>query len=211
MDWLKAVDWQLLCTVGDGFRKFAPVEGDTTPIQRRPHLALILDKGSDDFCATWFLLFQEKLRVSPTFDPLHSPWRELDLAMNECRLKSSMLLSIVAHNLEYGPYDGAAFFEKMKETSRELVQLINRDDRFFRDLWPRIAAEQGLDEFSVDDMDSFLSGLPEAEWLRAKGPRVCTSHWGTWCEAHLWRRQFSRFRKNSRSADCFVFLPRGSW
>lgn len=119
--------------------------------------------------------------MTPVFDPFHSPWRELDGVMNECGLKSSMLLSSVSHNLEFGPWDGQAFHQALVDAAKELENLCDANDPILSYVWPRICKDRGIDEDDAEAKDAFITSLSAAEWLQAKGPRVCTSRWGTWC------------------------------
>ena len=64
-DWILGVDHQLQTLIGKGLSAFEPRKYDVVPVDKRLHLAVCLDKGSDGFCGTWFLLFMLKVRLSP--------------------------------------------------------------------------------------------------------------------------------------------------
>ena len=192
--WCKGLDWQLQTMVGKGLSRYAQQDGDVRRVEQRPFLSVCLDKGSDGWCATWFLVNECKLRMMPFWDPFHGPWNDVNTAMDECGLKSSMLLSTIAHNLEYGPFDGQAFHRKMCETAEELKSLMNVNDPLLQYLWPKICAEMGYEESQFEDKLQFLENLPTHEFLRVKGPRVCSSRWGTWCEADSFRAPYHHAR-----------------
>lgn len=81
---------------------------------------LCLDKGSDGFAAVWALLNKFQVRCSPFFDPMHTPWRSLDVWMQGLHIKASMLLKTVSHNLEFGPWDGESWWQQLKDTAKEV-------------------------------------------------------------------------------------------
>ena len=52
----------------------------------------------------------------------------------------------------------------------------------------------GLDPDAEGARQQYLQEFKSFEWLQKKGPRVCGSRWGTWAEAHEFRRGFHRSR-----------------
>lgn len=188
-DWVRGVDWMLVACTGEGLARFAPIgDGcgdDPIPVHKRPVLSLALDKGSDGFAGTWAMLNNWKLRIAPFFDPFHIPWRDLDRFMDEACIKTSMVLKTVSHNMEFGPWDGEAWAQQLRDTAKKVSKLSGPDDPVLLFWWPRIQHELGLsdEEATPAAIRDWLVSLPSLWWLQKKGPRVCTSRWGTFAEA----------------------------
>ena len=140
------------------------------PVDKRLHLAVCLDKGSDCVCGTWFLLFMLKVRLSPFFDPMHIPYRDLDVWMSEIGIKPSMMLTSIHHNFTYGPYDGESWFCQLQELAKELRSMMLPDDPALLFNWARICKELGIDfeTSTVADRKAFIRGLPEQEHMQQK-------------------------------------------
>ena len=203
--WCRAADWMLQVCTGMGFKRFAKVECDAVPIQDRPCLSLALDKGSDGFCSVWALLYKWELRVAPFFDPFHIPWRDLDRFMESESIKTSMILKSVSHNLGFGPWDGEPWAQQLRDTAKEVSVLGNTNDEVLSFWWPKIVQEFGWGHEEAESTETkvwFLKELPSLWWLSRKGPRVCTSRWGTFCEAEQYRESFYAQR-------CFVLMWQG--
>jgi hypothetical protein len=78
---LVQANWMLMCAKGHDTLAYQPKADDERPLQRREHLALIADKGSDNWCLSWYLIYHLRLRASVYPDPFHGPWRELENAI----------------------------------------------------------------------------------------------------------------------------------
>ena len=203
--WCRASDWMLQVCTGVGFKRFAKVASDPVPIQDRPCISLALDKGSDGFSSVWALLYKWELRVCPFFDPFHIPWRDLDRFMEGEAIKTSMILKSVSHNLEFGPWDGESWAQQLRDTAKEVSALGDTNDPVLNFWWPKIVKEfewPGDEAESTQTKAWFLKELPDFWWLKRKGPRVCTSRWGTFCEAEQYRESFFAQR-------CFVLMWQG--
>ena len=197
-DWTKAVDGMLRVCCRAGLNIFEPVDGDARDIVARPHLSLMLDKGSDGFCGTWALLNKFKLRISPFFDPMHCPWRALDAFLLEQKLNTSMMLKTVAHNLEFGPFDGESWACQLRDTASEISAMADVGDVVLEFWWPRIAAELGCSDADEDETKArkqlCLKTLSRQPWLHRKACRVCSSRWGTFTNAEDERSAFAAQR-----------------
>ena len=116
---LVQINWMLMCAKGHGILAYQPKAGDERPLQSREHLALIVDKGSDNWCLSWFLIYHLRLRVSVYPDPFHGPWRELENAISAGGKRHSLLLSSIVHNMDYGPFEGQAFWNQQRDSAKE--------------------------------------------------------------------------------------------
>ena len=203
-DWILGVDHQLQTMIGRGLSAFEPRMIDVVPVEKRFHLAACLDKGSDGFCGIWFLLFKLLLRMSPFFDPMHIPYRDLDSWMADTGIKPSMMLKSIHHNFTYGPYDGESWFCQLKELAKELRAMMLPDDPALLFVWPKICKEIGIDyeTSTVADRKAFIKGLPEQEHMQNNGQRVCGCRWGTYAKAEQWRSGFEGQR-------CYLLLAQG--
>ena len=203
-DWILGLDHQLQTCTGKGLLRFQPVPMDTVPIIQRPTLTWQLDKGSDGFSSTWWLLFEKKIRGHPVFDPMHIPYRDLDTWLDEQGLKASMKLKSIHHNFTFGPWDGEAWLQQHIDTAREVSGMCAIQDPVLYLFWFQICVELGIDFWSSTDEDKrqFLRELPEQQWLHKNGPRCCASRWGTYSKAEEYRLPFEGRR-------CFLLMCQG--
>lgn len=191
---------------GSGLSAMMPQPGDPRPTEERPHLTVALDKGSDGFSAVWALINKFRLRLTPLFDPMHIPWRDLDMWMDAYSVKTSMILRTVSHNLEFGPWDGESWACQLRETAAEIAAMCDIADPALWYWWPRIAEELNLTAEEEADTDlaklEFLRGVPSSHWLHRKGPRVATCRWGTFCEAE-------QYKSSHEAQRAFAFTWQG--
>ena len=50
------MDWQLQIMVDQSLSRYAQQDADVRSVGKRPLLTICLDKGSDGWCAAWFLV-----------------------------------------------------------------------------------------------------------------------------------------------------------
>lgn len=54
-------------------------------------------------------------------DSYHSMWCEFDNAIVEGGKKASLILRTACYNLDFGPFEGAAFWQQQKDAVWDLV------------------------------------------------------------------------------------------
>ena len=59
--------------------------------------------------------WEAKLRVCHFRDPFHREWNDCQEAIERAGLWHCVLLSTVLYNLSHGPWDGSAWFQKLRE------------------------------------------------------------------------------------------------
>ena len=79
-------------------------------------------------------------------------------------------MSTVTRNLDFGPWDGSAWFQQQREAAVELSATVRPDDALLVHLWPLTAADLQISGDSVQMRQEYLAALPAMEFLRRKGP-----------------------------------------
>eukprot|EP00974_Lingulodinium_polyedra_P006089 576266-Lingulodinium_polyedra.AAC.1 len=69
-----------------------------------------------------FLLYHLKCRLVPMRDIYHREWNDVKLALKKSDLWYAVLLSTLAFNLPYGPWDGAGWFSKLQDSAKALME-----------------------------------------------------------------------------------------
>ena len=67
-----------------------------------------------------YATYQMDICAVPLVDPSHRVWNDVKAAFTASGLWPFILLMVICFNSDYGPWDGAAFFERAKE-SMEMV------------------------------------------------------------------------------------------
>eukprot|EP00974_Lingulodinium_polyedra_P097219 9422080-Lingulodinium_polyedra.AAC.1 len=81
-----------------------------------PLLVLSSDQGGGGFQTYWYMLYQCSARVMLLSDPSHRGWNDLKQALVDAGLWPFILLFAIVLNLDFGPWDGAAFHQKAAES-----------------------------------------------------------------------------------------------
>eukprot|EP00974_Lingulodinium_polyedra_P061487 5933651-Lingulodinium_polyedra.AAC.1 len=82
-----------------------------------------MDQGSPGYAASWFLSFHLKTRSFFLMDIFHREWNDCAGAIKGSGLWWVVLLTTVTYNLCYGPWEGAAWFEKLRAGALEYFGL----------------------------------------------------------------------------------------
>eukprot|EP00974_Lingulodinium_polyedra_P024209 2345491-Lingulodinium_polyedra.AAC.1 len=69
-------------------------------------------------------------------DIFHREWNDVRLSIKDCNLWHIVILSAVAFNLPYGPWDGSTWFGKLQISAEEHVQLSAAGGPLFSHLYP---------------------------------------------------------------------------
>eukprot|EP00974_Lingulodinium_polyedra_P094481 9158313-Lingulodinium_polyedra.AAC.1 len=127
--------------------------------------------------------YQAKLRVLGIRDIYHREWNDTTLALKACSLWYVVLLTAMAMNLPYGPWDGSAWMGKMVESAQTM-----RDRTMPGELWARLHDLIQKDKHLQPALDPLrrleeFQEVTEAKGLLAKGPRVALRRWFSWFQA----------------------------
>ena len=134
-------------TIGEGLKLFTGESGENDDCalvalnylnsgRVPPTLILHLDEGSPAFSMTWYLLFGRDLRLLPQRDPYHREWNDIKNAIGDNDQWHVILLMTAVFNLPFGPWDGAAWFNKLRDMSDESSQSSSPSDPLFTALYP---------------------------------------------------------------------------
>ena len=192
---IKALDHQLILTIGEGLKLFIgeSCENDDCALvalnylnsgRAPPTLILHLDEGSPAFSMTWYLLFGRDLRMLPQRDPYHREWNDIKNAVGDNDQWHVILLMTVVFNLPFGPWDGAAWFNKLKDMSDESSQSSSPSDPLFTALYPLLCKDFGFTpEGTPEHRRLVFTKLFEGDAFRVKGVRVSLRRWFGWLQA----------------------------
>ena len=178
---LHGLNWQLaMC--GRALSHFKVDSNDTREIHLRPHLTIVSDTGSDMSSLIAFLQQQRDLRMNFLPDPFHRCWRAVWNATRSCHLWGAALVAAIVLNYHHGPFQSQAWWTKLQETALEVSALAGKHDPILYYLQNGLSKDR-LHRENVDQVEDpvqeALTELPDAYWLRRKGPRVATTRWGT--------------------------------
>lgn len=188
LDLVVAVDWMLQCCVGAGLWQFAPA-GVEPPLDCRRRLTLNLDSGPDNICMSSAILNAKRLRVSVIFDCIHKLWRCLWGGVQEANLTAAVFVGSVLCNLDRGPFKAEGNWQKLKEAFTEYRATADSRCELFRWMAPKIMRDRGESPAMAADpqaLDDLWQQLPDAAWLRQKGPKVAMTRWATWHKHFEW-------------------------
>ena len=119
---LRSLDNALRIGRGAGLAAFLPAApGSDAPLPRRPLLTWHFDQASTNMAGAMFLAYHVKLRILPVMDIFHREWNDVSLAAQRAGCWSAVLLSSLAMNVPFGPWDGCGWWEKLKEGACDLA------------------------------------------------------------------------------------------
>ena len=179
-----ALDRQLMIASGHGLKLFEALKTEPA-LDERSHLTLCWDTGSDNVCASSYLLNAKRLRCSVFWDPLHKIWRAIWMGVRRAGLYSAVLVGGIIANLERGPWSGEANYEVEKQAAMDLSRNDMKNDTLVWELLPRILRDRGEDPSSASSAraQEVVESLATAPWLQKKPIRVATTRWGSWHDA----------------------------
>ena len=186
----RALDSQVSEMIGQGLDSF----NGHDDLQQYPHvphdgrlLVLSLDEGSVGYAGMWWLLYHHRLRLVFLRDPFHRSWNDVCVALKECRLWSVVLLTSVVYNINYGPWDGSAWWHKLCQGAQAYWERATSSDMLFGAFYTSICRDQGkVDDGSHEERARLFHNLRDAHLFGAKGPRVALRRWFSWMSAHAW-------------------------
>ena len=190
LDHLRAINNCLVLMTGRGLEQFMPTDeaemSQATGYGRRPRrvLTCCLDQGLAGYSMMSFLLYKAQLRVVHINDIYHREWNDVKYGLQRTHLWQSVVLTTLAFNLFYGPWETCTWHSKMVENTEEWLCLVTPRDPLFLALYERICKDQGQ-EPSGDPQHALeiLLGVARAKCWKTKGPKVTLRRWFSWLPA----------------------------
>jgi hypothetical protein len=138
-----------------------------------PTLVLHMDEGSIGFASPWYLQYHLDMRVVFARDPFHREWNDVRGALAASGLWWVILLTTNAFNLTYGPWEGAAWYEKLKLGAAEYCGLERATNPLFSAMYPSICRDKGVvNTGTAEHKEQVLEAMGSSEAWSRKGPRV---------------------------------------
>ena len=169
---LRALDKVLLYRTGQGLAQFLP-EGALDALTPSPRtLVLHLDEAAPNVSMVGWMLFAKKLRIMFTRDPFHRCWNDVKLALMASGQFWAVLLCRVVFNLPYGPWEGCAWYEKLKAAAADLVDALPLDGPIWEEFYPLICRDFGELALGTPAHKAKIFKQALKEGARAKFERV---------------------------------------
>ena len=146
----------------------------------RPCIHLCIDRGSIGWPASMFLFTHQKLRGTLFSDFAHDDWNALKNAAASAGCWLPMLERCVVLNLPSGPWQGSAFFGKLKVAANEFFASGSPDDELFSALFPHICLERrdNPDDYgTVSHRSRVWDEVKSAKCFQRKGTRARMGRW----------------------------------
>eukprot|EP00974_Lingulodinium_polyedra_P100409 9725997-Lingulodinium_polyedra.AAC.1 len=106
-------------------------------------------------------------------DIFHREWNDCTQAIKHSGLWWVILLTTMAWNLCYGPWEGCAWYEKIKGGASEFFALERATNPLFSALYGRICQDQKLPApHTVAHKEAMLQQTQAGEAFTQKGPRI---------------------------------------
>ena len=170
----------LMAHMGAGLEVFLDRGEDEARVP--PSLVLSLDWDQKQWCGVWFLRNKLGLCLEAVPDVTHRRSRDLDLAIDESRLKLVVTKGHIANNMCFGPWSGGGAFRDVSETALDLAKNMDADDPLLLFFWKRIMDDQRMsaDDDTRDGRQRFLEKFATLDIFCKKGVKSAQSRWVTW-------------------------------
>ena len=191
-DYIRALDNSLQKCTGKGLSRFQCTEEEDVFGAHAPVLTLTIDQGSDGWAAVWWLCYSAMLRLVFVMDPFHREHNDVLDGVKAAGAWSCVLLSGMTHNINYGPWEGHAWFHKLLEGLQHYLSFADHHDPLFVALYELICGDLGIDLLTqaADGMEEVFNGFKNLGCFLKKGPRTAFRRWFSWFAAHSWHSQF---------------------
>ena len=150
-------------------------------------MVIAIDQGSIGHPCLFWLYLRLGLRGIWSHDPWHRIWNDLKLSLIAAGLWPVVREMTVVMNSSHGPFEGAAFFQTLKNAMGELHRVSKSDNFFFDYFYEGICQDWGQQhhaEFGTDAHRQMIwETLPHAPCFNKKGTYVKWSRWATFFDA----------------------------
>eukprot|EP00974_Lingulodinium_polyedra_P038571 3696441-Lingulodinium_polyedra.AAC.1 len=133
----------LYSLLGAGLEQFCPPADVPRPLSQRPLLVLAMDEGSVGYAMLWYAQYFLQARVVLFRDIYHREWNDCTQAIKQSNLWWVILMTSMVANLCYGPWEGGAWFEKVKDSARDFFSKSTSEDPLFLALYPLLCHDLG--------------------------------------------------------------------
>jgi hypothetical protein len=205
-DVVKGLERALLAGCGHGFEKFdslrlledtgmtaQPVTEDARAALQAMSLppcvlGVVADQEGKQWAGFNFLEKKLQLNLVPLRDPFHRMWNDFGAAVHKGGFSPVYHHSLFTFNIAYGPFQRSAFFQEMIDMAADLAQTMEGNNPLLLKFWPRILADQGMQDSFGDDTGfaartRFVERMQLNKSFTIKGPKVSTSRWFSWVRA----------------------------
>ena len=173
---VKAWDQVLRARVGKGLEYFgekAPFAAGAPP----PALVLHMDEASSNMSAVSWMAYKAGLRVMCLSDPFHRCWNDCKLALLRSGQYWVVLLARVVFNLPYGPWEGCAWFEKLKSSAAGSLQLLPVDGPIWKAFYPLVASDRNKAVAGTRLHKEAVLREAATDSVSCKGPKMALNRW----------------------------------
>eukprot|EP00971_Amphidinium_carterae_P347707 6489836-Amphidinium_carterae.1 len=194
--WLIATSHMLMVCSGVGWSAYKVHQGEgelVAPSDQRVAVVTI-DQGGDGWSAVHFLMATHHCLLL-LVDQSHRCWNDFQLALQDSKLYSWTLVTICLLNLDHGPWNGARWWQEMKEGCREYLHVAGPDCVVWQGHLPQVLAEMG-EEPMIEGAEERNAALfySLSDCVERKVERVGMSRWFQYVSAvraflRMWSRR----------------------
>ena len=195
LEYLKAVDKTVETVTGRKLTDFGGTgaEDQACTMKMSPTMSIVIDQGSDGWSLMFYVLYKLKLRAILKFDIYHREHNDVGGAVKASGMWGCCVLSGMVHNVNYGPWEGSAWYQKILKASIEYFAVARPDDPLFKMLIADVARDKGmsLDDFETHEeaVEELFAAVRDGSCFRKKGIRTAFRRFFSWYHAHSWHDQ----------------------
>eukprot|EP00974_Lingulodinium_polyedra_P064786 6260559-Lingulodinium_polyedra.AAC.1 len=144
-------------------------------------------------------------------DIFHRQWNDALQGIKNASLHWVILLSSVVYNMNYGPWEGSAWWHKVQEGGRFYWDRAGPQDLLFQEVYPRLCrdGENGKPpQMTQEEMEEMCRSLPHSRMYEVKGPKAVRGRWFSWMTAAHWH---DRHWHHRLLVLCAIGLQLGVW
>lgn len=154
--------------------------GETLDPFKWPYLGVSCDQGSDGMACSFFLRWSTPLCIDFYWDPSHGVWRDQDAAIKVAGLRSFAYLMAAVYNMQHSPWDSAARFAQMRQSTDEYIKTMVRDCPLLEHYLPDILRDWGNTETIDEALTAWAIQRLAEEWRThhiGMGVKMCRRAW----------------------------------
>ena len=150
----------------------------------KPTLVLTGDEGSPGYCMNWFLNYWQGVRLLPVRDWFHRRWNDCKLSVSDAGLWFVVQLATIPFNLNFGPWEGCAWFARTKVMSEELIQSLTPDNPLYSALYELMCQDLQIPPEGTANHKRIVFEMAfSGSTFKTKGTKVSLNRWFAWLEA----------------------------
>ena len=179
---LRCADNALKAVRGVGLAAFShDGPGSDEPLPSRPLLVWSFDQASTNMSVAMFLLYKVGLRLITIPDVFHRAWNDTMGALKMAHMWHVVTLAAMAFNLPFGPWDGASWFQKLKESAIDFVATSVDGGPLFDAFYTRLCRDRNQAPTGTSEHKrAMLAQLADRRSFLTKGPHVAIRRWFSW-------------------------------